>query len=58
MAAISEANSTQIGSTLGDLNDPKLVLHVIVDNLIYPVSIDILKQVSSSKYLLPMSRSF
>lgn len=41
--ALSGANIAQIGAT--DLNDPKLVLHIIVDNLVFPVSIDVLKQV-------------
>mgnify|MGYP001794363196 CR=1 FL=1 len=42
-AAISAANAAQLGGA--DPNDPKVVLHIIVDNLIYPVSIDVLKQV-------------
>ena len=42
-AAISAANAAQLGGS--DPNDPKTVLHIIVDNLVFPVSIDVLKQV-------------
>ncbi|XP_067928529.1 polypyrimidine tract-binding protein 2-like isoform X3 [Watersipora subatra] len=45
VAAISAANTAQVG--LADPNDPKTVLHIIVDNLVFPVSIDVLKQIFS-----------